>query len=75
MATKTELLARADELASKYNEEELKKALENALMLDDQSERLSLQRALQIVTNSTDGNHRFTKEAKVRIEEKTKRLP
>lgn len=70
MATQRELIARGDSLAEKYNEEELKKALKDALFVGDGEERLAIQWALKKVTNTTDG-HKFTREAE---EESKKKL-
>jgi hypothetical protein len=61
MATKNELIERGNKLAEKYSENELKSALKNAVMINDNEERLALQWALKKVTNTKDG-YRFAKE-------------
>lgn len=61
MATMNDLIKRGNRLAVKYSETELKIALKNALAIDDNNERLSLQWALKKKTKTKDG-YAFTKE-------------
>ena len=56
-----ELIRRGDLLAQKYSENALKEALKNALVIDDNEERLALQWALKQKTKTSDG-YAFTKE-------------
>lgn len=61
MATKNELIERATKLSENFIEEDLKKALRNAIFLKDNEERLVLQYALKLKTNTIDG-YKFSKE-------------
>ena len=69
MATANELMERGKKLAEKYNEDELKEALKNALAIQDNEERLALQYALKIKTNTTNG-YAFTKEQEENMNKK-----
>ena len=61
VATQNELIKRGESLSEKYTEVELKTALKNALAINDNDERLSLQWALKQKTKTSDG-YAFTKE-------------
>jgi hypothetical protein len=61
MASANELIERGNKLAEKYDEDQLKAALRDAVLLNDNEERLALQWALKKVTNTNDG-YKFTKE-------------
>ena len=64
--TANEMMERGRKLSEKYSIEELKSALENALQVDDNQERLVLQFALKIKTDTKDG-YAFTKETEKSI--------
>lgn len=59
----SELINRGNDLAIQYCVSELKSALKNALAINDNDERLSLQWALKEKTKTKDG-YVFTKEQK-----------
>ena len=71
MASANELKERGNKLAEKYDEEQLKTALRDAVLMNDNDERLALQWALKQVTNTSEG-YKFTKEQEAEAE---KRLP
>ena len=64
-----ELIERGDLLAQKYSEDKLKDALKNAIAVDDNEERLSLQWALKQKTKTSDG-YAFTKEQQSKLKTK-----
>lgn len=59
MASMNDLINRGNQLAEKYSEDELKAALKNAVLTNDNEERLALQWALNRVHVHW---HKFTKE-------------
>ena len=61
MSSAKELIERGYKLANKYDERQLKDALKNAVLLNDNEERLAVQWALKQVTGTKDG-YKFTKE-------------
>jgi hypothetical protein len=69
MASKNELIERGNQLAKKYSEDELKAALKDAVLMNDNEERLSLQWALKQVTGTKDG-YKFTREQQVEAEKR-----
>lgn len=69
MASKTELMARGDNLAEKYTEGQLKTALRDAVLLKDNEERLALQWALKKKTGTKDG-YKFTKQQEAEAKQK-----
>lgn len=69
MATANELMERGKHLADKYSEDELKSALKDAIAMNDNEERLTLQFALKTKTNTKDG-YAFTKEQEEKMKQK-----
>lgn len=69
MTSKNELIERGNKLAEKYSEDELKLALRNAVAVNDNEERLSLQWALKVKTGTKDG-YKFTKEQQAESEKR-----
>jgi len=64
-----DLMDRGNKLAEKYSVDELKSALKDALAIDDNDERLSLQWALKQKTGTKDG-YAFTKEQESNLNKK-----
>ena len=69
MSSRNELIARGNALAEKHDIETLKTALKNAIAIDDNEERLSIQWALKQKTSTKDG-YSFTKEQTVKLNER-----
>ncbi|KKN12376.1 hypothetical protein LCGC14_1017160 [marine sediment metagenome] len=69
MASKNKLIKRGNDLSVKFTEDELKDALKNALVMDDNEERLALQWALKQKTKTKDG-FAFTREQNDKMSQK-----
>ena len=74
MSSRDELIERGNKLADQYTESELKAALKNAIFMDDNEERLSIQWALKQKTGTTDG-YAFTKEQQADTEKRLELEP
>lgn len=66
---KIELMERGRKLSEKYNEQELKDCLRDAIFMQDHEERLALQFALKTKDGTSDG-YKFTKEQESKITKK-----
>ena len=69
MSTRDQLIERGKKLAEKYSIPELKDALKNAVMINDNEERLSLQYAIKTKTGESSG-YKYTREIQAGVHTK-----